>query len=316
MKSHCQPAKGFIEKKEAALDAIINKNARIEIIADSLDWSEGPLWIQRQQMLLFSDVPQNVIYKWTARKGKEIYLAPSGYTGTVPRGGEKGSNGLVLNTKGQLVICQDGDRRMAVMNASLQHPTPVFTTLTGGYTGKKYNSPNDAVYNSNGDLFFTDPPYGLEKNMDDPLKEIAFQGVYKLKKNGQLVLLLDSITRPNGIGITPDQKTLLIANSDPAKPYWYAYDFGPGDKLVNARIFCDATEAAKSAPGMPDGLKIDNNGIVFASGPGGLWIFNKEAKLLGKIKLPEAVSNCALSTDQKTLYITNDMNVLRIKMRD
>lgn len=313
--SYCQPSKGSIEKKEAALDAIIDKNARIEIIADSFDWCEGPLWIEKQQMLLFSDVPQNIIYKWTAAKGKEIYLSPSGYTGTLPRGGEKGSNGLLLNRNGQLVICQDGDRQMAVMNASLQHPKPVFTPLTAAYKGKKYNSPNDAVYNSKGDLFFTDPPYGLEKNMDDPLKEIPFQGIYKLKRNGQLVLLLDSVTRPNGIGITPDQKTLLIANSDPAKPYWYAYDFGRGDKLVNARIFYDATEAAQSSPGMPDGLKIDKKGNVFATGPGGVWIFNKQGKLLGKIKFDGLTSNCSLSADEKTIYITADMYVLRVVMR-
>ena len=311
----CQEKKGHVEKIDPALDAIISVDARVEIIADGFDWCEGPLWVESQKMLLFSDVPQNVIYKWTEKKGKEIYLKPSGYTINIPRGGEIGSNGLTLSKDGKLIICMDGDRRITAMNTSLQYPKPIFTTLTDNYNGKKFNSPNDLVYNSKGDLFFTDPPYGLEKNMDDPLKELPYQGIFKIKKGGGLVLLTDSITRPNGIGITPDQKTLLIANSDPLKPYWYAFDFGEGDKLINPRIFYDASEAAKKEAGMPDGLKIDSKGNVFATGPGGVWIFNKNGKLLGKIKFDGLVSNCSLSADEKTIYLTADMYVLRVKMR-
>jgi gluconolactonase len=311
-----QEKKGFIEKTDPALDAIVNPNAKVEIIADGFDWSEGPLWIEPQKMLLFSDVPQNIIYKWTEKNGKQVYLTPSGYTGKIPRGGEKGSNGLTLNKSGQLIICQDGDRRVSRMNASLVRPRASFTMLADNYQGKKFNSPNDLVYNNNGDLFFTDPPYGLEKNMDDPLKELKFQGVYKIKKSGAVVLLLDSITRPNGIAITPDQKTLIIANSDPEKPYWYAYDFGKGDALVHPRIFFDASAAAKKEPGMPDGLKIDSKGNVFATGPGGVWIFNQKGRLLGKIKFNGLVSNCAFSADEKTIYLTADDYVLRVKMRN
>jgi gluconolactonase len=314
-KMYCQEKTGHVEKLDPSLDAIINSHAKVEIIAKGFHWSEGPLWIEQQKMLLFSDVPENIIYKWTEKKGKEVYLTPSGYTGTVPRGGEKGSNGLALSKSGKLIICMDGDRRIAAMHADIKNPKPVFTTLSDNYNSKKFNSPNDMVYNSNGDLFFTDPPYGLEKNMDDPLKEIPFQGVYKIKKSGALVLLLDSITRPNGIAITPDQKTLIIANSDSTKPYWYAYDFGAGDKLINPRIFYDVTTAAKSEKGLPDGLKIDSKGNVFATGPGAVWIFNKRGKLLGKIKFDGLVSNCSLSADEKTLYITANMYVLRVKMR-
>ena len=311
-----QAKKGYVEKNDPALDAIISTNAKVEIIADGFDWSEGPLWIERQKMLLFSDVPQNIIYKWTEKKGKEIYLSPSGYTGKTPRGGERGSNGLTSSKSGQLIICQHGDRRVSAMNAPIGHPLPVFRALADNYNGKKFNSPNDLVYNGSGDLFFTDPPYGLEKNMDDPLKEIKFQGVYKIKKSGELVLLLDSITRPNGIAITPDQKTLIIANSDPEKPYWYAYDFGKGDALIHPRIFYDASAASKKEAGMPDGLKIDSKGNVFATGPGGVWIFNRTGKLLGKIKFNGLVSNCAFSADEKTIYLTADDYVLRVKMRN
>lgn len=313
--SKAQEKKGLVERLDPALDAIVDANAKVEIIASGYDWCEGPLWLEKQKMLIYSDVPKNIIYKWTEKNGAETYLTPSGYTGTVARGGETGSNGLTLSTSGQLAICQHGDRRIAVMNADLANPKPVFATVTDNYNGKKFNSPNDLVYNGNGEVFFTDPPYGLEKNMDDRLKELPFQGVYKVKKTGELVLLTDSVTRPNGIAITPNQKTLIVANSDPLKPYWYAFDFGPGDQLVNPRIFYDASEAAKKEEGMPDGLKIDKKGNVYATGPGGVWIFNKNARLLGKIKFEGVTSNCAFSADEKTLYITADMYVLRVKLR-
>ncbi|MEO5681636.1 MAG: SMP-30/gluconolactonase/LRE family protein [Chitinophagaceae bacterium] len=312
---YCQGQNGHIEKIDPALEAIISSNAKVEVIAEGFDWCEGPLWIEQQQMLLFSDVPANIIYKWTEKKGKEIYLTPSGYTSTIPRGGEIGSNGLMLSKTGQLIICQDGDRRISVMDAPLQSPKPVFRTLANNYQGKKFNSPNDMVHNSKGDLFFTDPPYGLEKNMDDPLKEIPFQGIYKIDKAGNVVLLTDSISRPNGIAITPDQQTMIVANSDPAKPYWYAFEFNAAGQLIKPRIFYDASEAAKTDQGMPDGLKIDRKGNVFATGPGGVWIFNKNGKLLGKIRFDGATSNCAFSGDEKTLYITADAYVLRVKMR-
>ncbi|MFT3935894.1 MAG: SMP-30/gluconolactonase/LRE family protein [Chitinophagaceae bacterium] len=312
----CQEKKGHVEKLDPALDAIINSNAKVEIIAEGFEWCEGPLWVEKEKMLLFSDVPTNIIYKWTEKKGKEIYLTPSGYTSKVPRGGEQGSNGLILSPNNQLIICMDGDRRVAAMNSTLQNPQPVFTTLADNYSGKKFNSPNDMAYNSKGQLYFTDPPYGLEKNMDDPLKELPYQGIFTIKKDGKVILLTDTITRPNGIGITPDQKTLIIANSDPLKPYWYAFDFAGEDKLVNPRIFYDASQAAKTETGMPDGFKIDHKGNVFATGPGGVWIFNKNGKVLGKIKFDGVTSNCSLSADEKTIYITADMYLLRVKMKN
>ncbi len=307
---------GSIERLDASLDTIISADAKIEIIATGLDWSEGPLWIEKNKMLLFSDVPQNTIYKWTEEKGKEIYLSPSGYTDTAKRGGETGSNGLLLDSAGNLVLCQHGNRQMAKMNAPITKPAANYTSLAAKYTGMRFNSPNDAVYNSKGELFFTDPPYGLEKNMADPKKETPYQGIYRINRDGTVSLLLDSITRPNGIAFFPGEKKLIIANSDPEKPYWYIYDVDQNSNLQNGKIFYDASGGGKELKGLPDGLKIDRNGTVFASGPGGVWVFTATGKLLGKIKVPEATSNCALSTDQKILYITNDMNVLRIKLRD
>ena len=306
---------GTIERMDPSLDSVLSPDAKAEIIAEGFDWSEGPLWIESEKMLLFSDVPANIIYKWTEEKGKEIYLIPSGYTDSTKRSGEMGSNGLLLDPNGKLVICQHGNRQMARMDAALPEPRPLFISIANNYKEKKFNSPNDAVYNSNGELFFTDPPYGLEKLMDDPKKEIPFQGVFKVKKNGEIILLTDSLTRPNGIAFLPGEKTLIVANSDPEKPFWYAFDLTANDSLINGRIFHSAAGTDSSEKGLPDGLKIDKNGNVFATGPGGLWIFNKEGKLLGKIKFTEATSNCAFSSDEKTLFITNDMYVLRIKMR-
>jgi gluconolactonase len=307
--------KGSIERLDPALDAIVDNKATIEVIAEGFEWSEGPLWVEKEKMLLFSDVPTNTIYKWTEAKGKEKYLSPSGYTDTISRGGETGSNGLILDSAGRLVLCQHGNRQVARMDAALNNPKPVFVPIANEYNGKKLNSPNDAVINKKGELFFTDPPYGLEKNMDDPKKETPFQGVYKVTTSGNVILLVDSIARPNGIVLTPDESQLIIANSDGPKPFWYIYDIA-GDSLTNGRIFYDPREAAKTERGAPDGLKIDSKGNVYATGPGGVWIFNKEAKVLGKIKYPEATSNVALSEDEKTLFITADNYVLRVRLRE
>jgi gluconolactonase len=306
---------GSIERLDPALDQVLDTSAKAEIIAEGFQWSEGPLWVESQKMLLFSDVPRDTVFKWTEEKGKEVYLTPSGYTDTLKRGGEMGSNGLILDKDGRLVLCQHGNRQMARMDAPLDNPAPKYISLANNYQGKKLNSPNDAVYNSAGELFFTDPPYGLEKNVDDPKKEIPFQGVFKVKTNGEVILVTDSLTRPNGIAFLPGEKTLIVANSDPQKPNWYAFDAGPGDTFINGRIFYSAAEQAKSEKGLPDGFKVDKNGVIFASGPGGIWIFDSGGKVLGKIKLTESASNCALSADEKTLYITNDMYVLRVKMR-
>ena len=305
---------GSIERIDPSLDAIVDDNAKVEIIAEGFEWSEGPLWLKDQNMLIFSDVPKNIVYKWTEGKAAETYLTPSGYTGeNSPYSGEEGSNGLFLSNDGKLVLCQHGDRKVSLMDAPLDAPAAKFLPLADNFEGKKLNSPNDGTFNSKGDLFFTDPPYGLPKQAEDSTKEIPFQGVYRVS-NHQIVLLTDSVTRPNGIALFPGEKTLIVANSDPAKAVWYTFDLAENDSITNGRVFYDAT-ANTSEKGLPDGLKIDKQGNVFATGPGGVWIFNKDGKVLGKIKIPEATSNCALSPDEKTLYVTADMYVVRIKLR-
>ncbi len=311
------PVIGRIERLDPALDAILSHEAKAEIIADSCIWSEGPLWIEKENMLLFSDVPTNTLFKWTEANGKEIYLKPSGYTDSAPSVcKEPGSNGVLLDEQGILVLCQHGDRRMAKMNAPLSAPSPKFISLAGSYQGKRFSSPNDAACNKEGEIFFTDPPYGLSTQDDNaPEKELPWNGVYKIRKDGRVILLVDSISRPNGIAFFPGGKNLIVACSDPVKPNWYVFDVA-GDSLINGRIFYSAAGYDKKLQGLPDGLKIDKNGNVFATGPGGLYVFNSEGTLLGKLLLENPASNCALSPDQKTLYITNDMYVLRFRMRN
>ena len=304
---------GSVERLDPALDQLIAPGTQAEIIGEGYAWSEGPVWIESEKMLLFSDVPNNIIYKWTEEKGVEPFLKPSGYTGTIPRGGEPGSNGLTLNNEGQLVMCQHGDRRVALLTASFNEPKPEFKTLADNYNGKKLNSPNDVVVDKQGNLFFTDPPYGLLKNVNDSSKEISFQGVYKVKPDGKVILLVDSLTRPNGIALSQDQQTLYVANSDKPVAKWYSFHIA-GDSLTNAKIFY-STKYAEGETGSPDGLRVDKNGNLFATGPGGIWIFNPEGKVLGRFKLPQATANCTFSADGKTLFMTSHMYLLKMKLQ-
>lgn len=307
---------GSIERIDPALDEIINEKATIEIIGEGYTWSEGPVWIEKENMLLFSDVPENIVYKWTEAKGVEPYLTPSGFSGDSTRSRERGSNGLVLHND-SLILCQHGNRQVAKMNTSLKNPKPEFRTLASGYNGMRFNSPNDAAYRTNGDLFFTDPPYGLADLDKDVEKESPINGVYRVTPQGIVSLMVDSLTKPNGIAFMPGGNRFLVANSDPAKSIWYEFELNDaGDSIKSAAIFFDATPNTATEKGSPDGFKIDSKGNVFATGPGGIWIFNKKGKVLGKIKLPEASANCAFSPDEKILYITADMYLLRIKLRN
>jgi gluconolactonase len=305
----------WLERYDESLDGIISANAKADTIATGLDWSEGPVWVPAINKLLFSDVPQNVIYSWSESEGKMVYLTPSGYTGTIPRGGEPGSNGLMINSLGELVLCQHGDRKIAVMKSGPAVPQALFSSLADHYRGMKFNSPNDITQDKKGNYYFTDPPYGLINNVNDSTKETPFQGVYKIASNGKLYLLVDSLTRPNGIAFSPDEKFLFVANSDSVKARWYRYEVGDST-LSNGTVFYDATNLTAKMRGLPDGMKINKQGTIFATGPGGVFIFNDQGKLLGKIKSDNPTSNCAFADDEKTLYVTADMNVVRIRLKD
>lgn len=303
-----------VHRLSKKINKIISPGAMPEIIAGGFEWSEGPLWIPTENKLIFSDIPVNSIFEWSEKSGKKLYLSPSGYTGNQTRGGEAGSNGLLLSPEGKLILCQHGDRRIAEMEAPLNQPAPVFRTLTDKFEGKRFNSPNDAVYDSRGNLYFTDPPYGLEKNVDDPEKELDFQGVYKLGTDRKLVPLTKELSRPNGIGLSPDEKKLYVANSDPEKAIWMVYDINPDGTLGKGKVFHDATSLVNKEPGLPDGLKVDKKGRLFATGPGGVWIFSPGGKVLGKIKTGQATANCAFNDDYSVLFITADMYIMRIKI--
>lgn len=306
---------GKIERLDPALDAIIDTNAKIDVLGEGYTWSEGPVWVESQKMLLFSDVPENTVYKWTEGKGAEVFLKPSGFTGETTRSTEPGSNGLLIDDQGRLVLCQHGDRRLAFMNADLASPATNYTTIVDKFEGQRFNSPNDAVQGKDKSFFLTDPPYGLgNKDESDPEKEIKFQGVYKITPAGKVILLVDSITRPNGIGLSPDNKYLYVANSDPAKARWYRYELSD-TSVISGSVFFDATSHPEGEVGLPDGLKVDSKGNIFASAPGGVFIFSPEGKVLGKIRLDAACANTALSPDEKWLFITNDDKVLRVALK-
>jgi gluconolactonase len=304
---------GSIEKTDEGLDAIIKPGTAVELLAKGFEWSEGPVWVESEKMLLFSDVPKNNIYKWTEKDGLSEYLTPSGYTQIEEGNAGEGSNGLLLNESGQLVICQHGDRRMAFMESPLKNPLANFKTLAATFEGKRFNSPNDAAFNSKGELFFTDPPYGLSDQDNDKAKEIKFNGVYRLDRQGVVSLLVDSLTRPNGIAFINDS-TFIVANSDKDEAKWYEYSIRE-DSVTSGKIFYDATTNAQTEKGLPDGLKISSKGIVFATGPGGVWIFDVNGKLLGKIKTTMASANCALDAGEKTLYITSHNYLLRVQLQ-
>ncbi|MBM4071585.1 MAG: SMP-30/gluconolactonase/LRE family protein [Planctomycetes bacterium] len=304
------PTMGKIIRLDPRFDELVPKDAAIEKLAAGFKWSEGPVWIKDGGYLLFSDIPRKRINKWKEGEGISVFLEPSGYTGSKPRGGEPGSNGLLLDAKGRLVLCEHGDRRVSRLEKNGKK-----SVLADKYMGKRLNSPNDACFHSNGDLYFTDPPYGLEKVWDDPARELDFCGVYRVSaKSKKITLLTKEMSRPNGIAFSPDQKTLYVANSDPEKAIWKAFPVMKDGTLGEGRVFFDATAMSRKKKGLPDGLRVDHQGHIFATGPGGVLVFSPKGEHLGSIETGVATANCGWGNDGSTLYITADSNLCRIKL--
>ncbi len=293
-------------------DALIPKDANVEVLAGGFEWAEGPVWDKKNGVLLCSDIPNNRVMKWSPKDhALTQFLKPSGYTGTAPfKGPEPGSNGLAFDSEGSLILCQHGDRRIA----KLAPDGKSFITLVDKYMGKRLNSPNDLVYRKNGDLYFTDPPYGLPGQMTDPAKELDFQGVYRLSPKGELTLLTKEMSRPNGIAFSPDEKTLYVANSDPDKAIWMTFPVKEDGTLGSGKVFFDSTAAFKAGKlGLPDGMKVDQKGNVFATGPGGVYVFAPDGTQLGLLATGVKTANCGWGEDGSTLYITADKHLAKIR---
>ena len=305
---------GSIERLDPALDGLLAKDARLEVLGEGYSWVEGPVWDKKAGCLLFSDIPNNSVYKYEPGKKIRLFLKPSGYTGKKDDLAEPGSNGLLFDPEGRLVLMQHGDRRVARLKADGKG----FETLADKYGGKRLNSPNDGTFKSNGDLYFTDPPYGQMRKGKPwafPDEELGFRGVYRLKKGGKPELLVKEMTYPNGIAFSPDEKTLYVAQSDPKKAVWMAFPVKADGTLGKGKVFHDATKWVAKKKGLPDGMKTDSKGNLWATGPGGVLIFSPAGKLLGVIATGVPTANCAWGDDGSTLYVTADKALCRIKTK-
>ena len=302
---------GKIEKINPALDKYVDEYSKIEILAKGFEWSEGPVWVDEINSVLFSDVPENKIYKWNENEGLSVYIEPSGFSGKVPTSKKDGSNGLILNSENELLICMHGDRRIAKLK---RWGSGEFETIVNKFQGKRFNSPNDMVFTKNGDLIFTDPPYGLKNRNSDKLKELKANGVYKLTKDGKLTLLVDNLTYPNGVALSNDDSIMYVNISDSTNPRIMAYDIN-GETVKNARVFFDGRKLAENDVGLFDGIKIYPDGTIFSTGPGGVLIIAENGTHLGTIKTVERTANCTFDSNYKYLYMTSDMYLTRVKLK-
>jgi gluconolactonase len=297
-----------VVRLDPRFDEIVPRDAKLEKLADGFAWVEGPVWDRKGGHLLFSDIPNNSVFKWKEGEGATLFLRPSGYTGEEPFAGrEPGSNGLTFDPQGRLVLCEHGDRRISRLEADGRK-----TTLVDRYQGKRLNSPNDVVFKSNGDMYFTDPPFGLPGSFDDPNKELDFQGVYRLSADGTLTLLTKELKAPNGIAFSPDEKTLYV--SDSGNRVWMAFDVQNDGTIANGRILLDARKLGEDKPGVPDGLKVDNKGNLFGGAPGGLYVIAPDGTLLGKLDLGAATGNCTWGEGGSTLFITSNTAIYRMRL--
>lgn len=301
---------GSIERLDPKINLLIDNNAKVEILADGFNWAEGPVWVPELDAVLFTDVPENIIYQWNKTNGLSVFLSPSGYTGYAPNEKKAGGNGLILDKKGNLLIAQHGDRRIAKITRPLDEKKP-FITVVDKYNKKRFHSPNDLILDQEGRLYFTDPPYGL-KGDNDPLRELTHNSVYRHDPSGEVKELITTLNRPNGLAFSPDESVLYVANSDKNRNLWMAYDLVEGE-LTNERVFFDATKIKR--PGLADGLKVHSSGTIFATGPGGVLVFSPEGKHLGTIVTEVRTANCAFNSDESALFMTSDRYLTRIQLK-
>ncbi len=298
-----------IIKKSA--NSLIDKNSEIEVLGDSFLVAEGPLWDSKNNRLLFADVRQNKLFSWDENNGITEYIVPSGSTGYAPsfKDGGIGANGITFNKEGQIVLCQHGDRRVAIVSNQKDN-TPMFTTIVDNYNGKRFNSPNDLSISKNGDIYFTDPPYGF-KNFNNKFRELDFNGVYKYSVDGSTKLITKEMTRPNGIALSLDEKYIYVNNSDRNDPKIMRFN----SKTFKGKLFFDGSELVKKYKGGFDGLKIHSSGNIFTTGPNGILILSPRGNLLATINYGKAITNCNFDEDEEYLYVTGFDDVSRIKLK-
>lgn len=303
-----------IERLDPRLDALVPPGATLEKVAGGLQWAEGPLWNDRTGGLFLSDVEANRLLAWSEAGGLRTVLEQSGYTGSAPfTGREPGSNGLAFDPEGRLVFCQHGERRISRLE-----PDGSRTVLVDRYPatpeGKRLNSPNDLVHSRAGDLYFTDPPFGLPRTHSDPARELPFSGVYRLSRAGELTLLTAELEGPNGIGLAPDERTLYVANNSRSRPVWMAYALRADGTLGPGRVLFDATPFTATRRGLPDGLKVAPSGHLFAAGPEGIYVLTPQGEHLGTLFLGRLTANCAFDASGRTLYVTADADLFRLRL--
>lgn len=300
-----------IERLDPRLDALVPPDARFEKIADGFGWTEGPAWNAATGELFFSDVETNHMHAWSAKNDTRIVLEDSGYVRAAPfTGREPGSNGIAFDSQGRAAFCQHGERRISRLERDGAR-TVLVDRYPSGPGGKRLNSPNDLVYSRAGDLYFTDPPFGLPGTFDDPAKELDFSGVYRLSAPGELTLLTRELEGPNGIALSPDEKTLYVANNSPTRPLWMAYELRADGTLGPGRVLFDAKPFTATRRGFPDGLKVAPSGHLFAAGPEGIYVLTSEGEHLGTLFFGALTSNCAFGPGG-ALFVTVDSAIYRL----
>lgn len=304
-----EPVPATIIGLDPRFDPLVPRDAKLEKIADGFTWVEGPVWHQEGRYLLFSDIPSNSVYKWKPGEGVSLFVKNSGYSGTIPfTGKEPGSNGLTLDAQGSLVLCRHGDRQIGRLESN-----GTIVPLAEHYAGYRLNSPNDLVFKSNGDLYFTDPPFGLPRAFDDSSKA-PVQGVYRLSKDGTVTLLIHDLKAPNGIAFSPDEHILYVSDVDPKHAAWLAYDVRQDGTVTNGRVLLDATRWRKDPFFGPDGFKVDRYGNIFGARPDGLSVIAPDGTLLGTIETGQPMSNVAWGEDGRTLFMTGGGAVYRLRL--
>jgi gluconolactonase len=296
----------IIVRLDPALDAVVPAGAAVEKVAGGFQFTEGPLWRPSEKRLWFSDVVGNVLRAVTPDGKVEVLIEQAAGPTTAPAGSYIGPNGLLAEEAGTVLMAQHASRQIVRIAADRQT-----TVVVDRFEGKRLNSPNDLAYGPGGALYFTDPPYGLVGQDKDPAKELDFNGVYRLA-GGRLTALVRDLGRPNGIAFSPDLRTMYVSNTEATRKVVMAYDVTPEGTVANGRVFADGT--ADTAPGMPDGLKVDTRGNVYATMPGGIWVIAQDGRHLGTIRTPELAANCAWGDDGRTLYITATTSVYRVKL--